>query len=140
MFVHTIGNTRTGHAGSVCYRVVMDDPTQHDIAEVDSLAAQWFAAAPCPDHGGTALTLGIPAARGTLYQLENTLHGIAACDDTEFSEWDISYDESQDAGTMPLFVAIVCRLCGRCTGSFIRNRENLRSYEQMRAEASSHTQ
>jgi len=86
------------------------EEAEQKLAEADQLAQQWFAAAPCPDHGGTALTLHMPS--GNYNILPTVMH-------TKY--WDS--------------VAVVCGLCGRYTATFVCNTDTLPSYEDLRTQA-----
>jgi len=87
---------------------------ERTLAEADRLAAQWFNAAPCPQHGSADLTLGIPNG-SDFYQSSTTMDEIVP---------------REEICATP--VAVICRQCGRLTGTFVNDPEKLWSHQRLR--------
>ncbi|MCL2466334.1 MAG: hypothetical protein FWF02_03695 [Micrococcales bacterium] len=85
------------------------------LAEADQLAEQWFAAAPCPEHGGADLTLGIS-------------NGYEFCQASNTIEWVVPRQEIRATA-----IAVVCRTCGRLTASFVNEPNKVWSFQRLRA-------
>ncbi|MCL2465810.1 MAG: hypothetical protein FWF02_11370 [Micrococcales bacterium] len=91
------------------------------LSEADRLVAQWWSAAPCPQHGQASLALGL-RSDGKFFPLDDPADDAYrdALPNPRAAFIPISFQ--------PRVFAVACCVCDRITGTFVNARGRLQPY------------